>query len=82
VNGALNGSVFERPLRMVGFQSLARLVLLREWRKKKDTVDTHRFAHSTFPKVSIRTWFEVLKEEIMSHLSRFGIVEEAMCVCN
>jgi hypothetical protein len=94
---ALNGTVFDRPLPPVDFQGLARSVLLREWQGKSDAADTGRFAHSILPKVSLWPWFEGQSEDrkfvstvsrIMSghcaarsHLSRFGIVEEAMCVC-
>jgi hypothetical protein len=88
---ALNGAVFDRPL-----QDFARFVLLREWQGKKDAEDTGRLAHSILPKVSFRPWFEGQKEDrkfvstvsrIMSchctarsHLSRFRIVEGAVCI--
>jgi hypothetical protein len=63
---------------------------------KWDTADTSRLAHIILPKVSLRTWFEGQRENgkfvstvsrIMcghctarSHLSRFRIVGEAICV--
>jgi hypothetical protein len=59
--------------------------------------DHGRFAHSILPRVSLRPWFEAQKEErsfvtseprimsghssVRSHLNRFGIVEDPMCVC-
>jgi hypothetical protein len=59
--------------------------------------DTGRFAHFILPRVSLRPWFEGQKEErsfftsvskimsgnssVRSHLDRFRIVEEPMCVC-
>jgi hypothetical protein len=33
-HAALNGAIFDRPLLPVGFQGLARSVLLREWQGK------------------------------------------------
>jgi hypothetical protein len=60
---SLNGSIFDRPLSPCDFQSLARLVLLREWQKKWDSADSDRFAHSILPKVSLRPLFEGQKEE-------------------
>jgi hypothetical protein len=92
----LNGAVFDRLLSPVDFQGLARSVLLREWQGNWETTDTGRFAHSIPPKVS-RPWFEGQREDnkfvstvsrivsghcaARSHLSRFRIVKEAMCVC-
>jgi hypothetical protein len=88
---ALNGSVFERPLPPVDFQGLA-----REWQGKWDAADNGRFAHSILPEVSLRPWFDGQREcrkfvstvsRIMSghcttrtHLSRFRIVEGAICI--
>jgi hypothetical protein len=60
---SLNGSIFERPLSPCDFQSLARPVLLREWQRKWDLVDTGRFAHFILPRVSLRSWFEGQKEK-------------------
>jgi hypothetical protein len=96
-HAALNGAVFDRPLPPVDFQGLARSVLLREWQGKWNDADAGRFAHSILPKVFLRPWFEGQREDrkfvstvsrIMSghcatrsHLSRYRIVEEAMCVC-
>jgi hypothetical protein len=90
-------AVFDRPLPLVDFQGLARSVLQREWQGKWDAADTGRFTHSILSRVSLRPWFESQRENrkfvstvlrIMSghcatrsHLSRFGIVEEVMCVC-
>jgi hypothetical protein len=59
--------------------------------------DHGRFAHSILPRVLLRPWFEGQKEErsfvnsvstiisgdssVRSHLNRFGIVEDPICVC-
>jgi hypothetical protein len=61
---------------------------------KWDSVDTGRFAHSTFPDVTLRPWFEGKKEErsfvkgfiwtllcSIASRYRFRIVEDLMCVC-
>jgi hypothetical protein len=56
-----------------------------------------QFAYSILPKVSLRPWFKGQKEErrfvtsvsritsghssVWSHLDRFRIVEDPMCVC-
>jgi hypothetical protein len=93
-HAALNGVVFDEPLPPMDFQGLARSVLLREWQGKWDAADTGRFAHSILPKVSLRPWFDgqagdrKFVSRIMSghctarsHLSRFGIVEGAICIC-
>jgi hypothetical protein len=93
----LNGSIFDRPLSPCDFQSLARPVLFGEWQRKWDLADTGRFAHFILPKVSLRPWFEGQKEErsfvtpvsrkmsghssVRSHLDRFRIFEDPMCVC-
>jgi hypothetical protein len=61
---SLNGSIFDRLLSPCDFQSLARPVLLKEWQKKWDLADTGRFAHSILPKISLRPWFKVQKEEM------------------
>jgi hypothetical protein len=64
---------------------------------KWDSADTGRFTHSIFPDVTLQPWFEGQKEErrflctvsrvlsghcsVRSHLGRFQIVEDLMCVC-
>jgi hypothetical protein len=69
---------------------------MRAWQAKWDPTDT-RFAHSIFPDVTLRSWFEGQREErkfvcsvsrvlsghssVRSHLGRFKIVEDLMCVC-
>jgi ribonuclease HI len=94
---ALNGAVFERPLPQVNFQGLASSVLLREWQGKWNAADTGRFTHYKLSRVSLRPWFEGQRNDrkfvstvsrIMSdhctarsHLSRFRIVEGAVCIC-
>jgi hypothetical protein len=81
---ALNGAVFDRPLSPVDFQGLVRSILLRQWQGKWDAANTGRFANSILPKVSLRPWFEGQMSghcAARSHLSRFRIVEEAICVC-
>jgi hypothetical protein len=88
---------FDRPLPPVDFQGLARSVLLRDWQGQWDAADPVRFTHFILPKVSLRLWFEGQSEDrkflstvsrmisghctARSHLSRFRIVEEAICVC-
>jgi hypothetical protein len=60
--------------------------------------DTDRFAHSILPKVSLRPWSKGQKEarsfvtsvsrimsghsSVRSHLDRFGVIEDPMCVCD
>jgi hypothetical protein len=79
------------------FPELARPALMRAWQAKWDSADTGRFAHSIFPDVTLRPWFEGQKEDksfvctlsrilfghcsVRSHLCRFRIVEDLMCVC-
>jgi hypothetical protein len=62
-----------------------------------NSAETGRFFHSIFPDVTPRPWFEGQKEErsfvctvarvlsghcsVRSHLGRFRIVEDLMCVC-
>jgi hypothetical protein len=60
---ALEGSIFDRPLSPSDFQNLARPTLMRAWQAKLDSADTGRFAHSIFPDVTLRPWFEGQKEE-------------------
>jgi hypothetical protein len=60
---ALEGSIFDRPLSSIDFQSLARPALMRAWQAKWDSADTGRLAHSIFPNVTLRPWFEGQKEE-------------------
>jgi hypothetical protein len=60
---ALEGSIFDRPLSSNDFQGLARPALMRAWQAKWDSADTGRFAHSIFPNVTLRPWFEGQKEE-------------------
>jgi hypothetical protein len=85
----LNGAFFDRPLSPVDFQ--------RMWQGKWDDVDTGRLAHFILPRVSLPPWFEGQSEDrkfvstvsrirsghcvARSHLSRFRIVEDTMCVC-
>jgi hypothetical protein len=94
---ALEGSIFDRPLSLSDFQSLARPALMRAWQAKWDSVDAGRFTQSIFLDVKLRPWFEGQKEErsfvctvsrvlsahcfVGSHLGRFRIVEDLMCVC-
>jgi hypothetical protein len=70
---------------------------MRAWQAKWDPTDTDRFAHSIFPDVTLRSWFEGQREErkfvcsvsrvlsgycsVRSHLGRFKIVKDLMCVC-
>jgi hypothetical protein len=70
-------------------------LLVIQW--NRDATDTGRFAHSILPRVSLRPRFDGQGEDrkfvstvsrvmschctARSHLSRFGIDEEAMCVC-
>jgi hypothetical protein len=93
---ALGGAVFEITLPLMVFQGLARSVLLREWQGKCHAADTGRFVHFILPKVFPRPWFDGQGEDrkflstvsrIMSdrctarsHLSRFRIVEGAICL--
>jgi hypothetical protein len=95
-HATLSGAVFDTPLPLVDYQGLARSVLQRECRES-GTLLTGRFAHSIIPRVSLRLWFEGQRENrkfvstgsrlmsghcaARSHLSRFRIVEEVMCVC-
>jgi hypothetical protein len=90
---ALEGSIFDRPLSSSDFQSLAKRARQAKW----DSADTGRLAHSVFPDVKLRPWFEVQKEDrrfvytvsrvlsgncsVGSHLGRFRIVEDLMYVC-
>jgi hypothetical protein len=94
---ALEGSIFDRPLFPSNFQSLARPALMRALQAKWDTTDTGRFTHSIIPDVRLRPRFKGQKEErsfvctvsrvlsghcsVQSHLGRFRIVEDLMCVC-
>jgi hypothetical protein len=70
---------------------------MRAWQAKWDSADTGRFTHSIFPDVTFRPYFEDQKDErnfactvsrvlsghcfVRSHLGRFQIVEDLMCVC-
>jgi hypothetical protein len=94
---ALEGSIFDIPLSSSDFQSLNRPAFMRAWQAKWDSADTGGFAHSIFPDVTLRLWFEGQKEErnfvctvsrvlpghcsVRSHLGRFRIVEDLICVC-
>jgi hypothetical protein len=92
----LEGSIFDRPFFASDFQNLARPVLMRAWQAKWDSTGTGRFAHFIFPDATLRLWFEGQKEErrfvctvsrflsghcsVRSHLARFRIVEDLICV--
>jgi hypothetical protein len=96
-HAALNGAVFDRKHPPVDIQGLVRSVLPREWQGKWDAADTGRFTHFILPRVSLRLWFEGQREykkfvstvwriisghcAARSHLSRYRIFQEAMCVC-
>jgi hypothetical protein len=70
---------------------------MRAWQAKWNSTDTSRFSFSSFPDVTLRPWFEDQKEKrkfvctvsrvlsghcsVRSHLGRFRIVEDLMCVC-
>jgi hypothetical protein len=45
---ALESSIFDRPLFLTDFQSLARPTLMRARQAKWDSADTVRFAHFIF----------------------------------
>jgi hypothetical protein len=80
-HAALNVAVIDRPLPPLEVQGLARSILLREWQEKWDAAN---IAYSILSKVSLRPWFEGQMSghcAARSHLSRFRIVEEAICVC-
>jgi hypothetical protein len=65
----------------MNFQGLARSVLLREWQGKWDAVPQWTLADSLTP-YSRRFLFVLgltVKRRTGSHLSRFGIVEGAIC---
>jgi hypothetical protein len=59
----LESTIFDRPLSSSDFQFLARPALMRAWQAKWDSAVTGRFAHSIFPDVTPRPWFEGQKEE-------------------
>jgi hypothetical protein len=71
--------------------------MLVGWHKSLEVVETGRFTHSIFPRVSLRPRFEKSKTKrklmttisriisghcgVRSHLKRFSIVDESMYVC-
>jgi hypothetical protein len=87
-HAALNGAVFEKPLPPVDFRGLARSVLLRV------TGEVGLCRHCRF--ANSNTWFEARREDrkfvstvtriisghftARTHLSRFRIVEGAVCI--
>jgi hypothetical protein len=94
---ALKGSIFNRPLSSNDFQSLARPALMMAWQAKRNSADTGWFAHSIFPDVTLRPWFEIQKVDwifvctvsrvlsghcsVRSHLGKLRIVEDLRCMC-
>jgi ribonuclease HI len=76
---------------------LAKALMKRKWQLKWDNNDTGRFTHSIIPNVRLRPWFEDIKSDrstittisrimsghcgVKAHLGRFGIVDDAICVC-
>jgi hypothetical protein len=94
-HAALNGVGFDRPLSLVDFQGLARCVLVREWQRSETlqilidslTLYSRRFFLDLWPQREDRKFISTVSRIMSglcaarSHLSRFRIVEEAMCVC-
>jgi hypothetical protein len=76
---------------------LARQAMVKQWQHVWRTGDTGRFAHSIWPLVSVKPWFDGQAEErsfvittsrvmsghcsIRAHLERFRIVGDPICVC-
>jgi hypothetical protein len=83
---ALNYIVFDKPLLPIDFHSLGRFVLQREWQRKWNAADTFRFDHFEGQRNGRKFVSNVSRIRsghctARSHLSRFKIVEEAMCLC-
>jgi hypothetical protein len=69
----------------------------QQWRIKWNSCDEGRLTHSIFPDITDKPWFHELPEErkiittisriitghcsVKSHLNRFDIVENPLCVC-
>jgi hypothetical protein len=79
-HAALNGDVFVRPLPPVDFQGLTRSILLREWQGRSLTPYSRGFLFDPGLRVKGRTG-NLFPLYHYVDLSRFRIVEEAMCVC-
>jgi hypothetical protein len=69
----------------------------QQWKIKWNSCEEGRLAHSIFPNITDKPWFHELPEErkiittisriitghcsVKSHLNRFNIVEDPLCVC-
>jgi hypothetical protein len=75
---ALEGTIFDRPLSLSDFQSLARPELMRAWQAKWDSTDTGRplFEGQKEERRFVWTVSMVLSGHcsVRSHLGRFRIV--------
>jgi hypothetical protein len=76
---------------------VAKQRMLDKWQKSWEAVETGRFSHSIFPRVSLRPWCEGWRAErklitnvsriisghcgVSAHLKRFSIVDGSMRVC-
>jgi hypothetical protein len=76
---------------------IAKQRMLDEWQKSWEIAEIGKFAHSIFPRVSLRPWFEEWRTKsklittvsriisghcaVRAHLKRFSIFDGSMCVC-
>jgi ribonuclease HI len=79
------------------YKKISKQNMLQQWQIKWTNSNTGRLTHSIFPKIQTKPWFADIQEErgfvstisrimtghssVRSHLHRFNIVDNPICVC-
>jgi len=94
---SLHGVISNQPPLPDDYKPISKHSMKQQWKTKWNCCDTGRFAHSIFPHITTKPWFHEFPEErkvintisriitghcsVKSHLNRFKIVEDPLCVC-
>jgi ribonuclease HI len=96
-HASINGTLSDEPPLPNDFKKITKHHILQKWKTKWKNSDTGRLTHSIFPDISEKPWFHEFQEErgvtntisriitghcyVRSHLNRFNIVDDPLCVC-
>jgi hypothetical protein len=86
-NACESASISDQPPFPNDFKITAKQQMKQKWQLKWKNSDTRRMAHSIFPNIATKPWFNEIQEErgvklaVRSHLNRFQIVDDPLCEC-
>jgi ribonuclease HI len=96
-NATINGTTSTQPPIPNDFRKLTKHHMMQKWTNKWKNCDTGRLTHSIFQEFAVKPWFHECQEDrrvvttisriitghcsVKSHLQRFNIVDDPLCVC-